>query len=309
MQLLEAVHRRNARQGVVAGLAAAALAAGLAGQAQAQTPSSTVSSTAASSMIYTGTDTGNVVEIRILNGDQYRVDDNGPITPGAGCAPVAGDPTQATCTAFRDANGLLKAIYLFGRGGNDELRNFTGTPMTAHGEAGRDELAGGSGPDKLLGGPGDGDDLKGNSGADLLDGGPGAHDGVSYSGRSSETYVTLDGVADDGRRDEGDNATAATEDVAGGNANNLLVGNAADNVLVSGPGDDILAGKTGADILIGNDGSDILTSNDVLFLGGTFDDGAVDKLAGDGLLGGNSGDVDTCVISTLDGDQKKDCEQ
>ena len=140
------MHGRNARKGVVAGVAAAALAAGLAGPAQAQTPSSTVSSTAASSMIYTGTDKGNVVEIRILNGDRYRVDDNGPITPGAGCAPVAGDPTQAICTAFRDANGLLKAISLFGRGGNDELRNFTGTPMTAHGEDGSDDLAGGSGP-------------------------------------------------------------------------------------------------------------------------------------------------------------------
>jgi Ca2+-binding RTX toxin-like protein len=303
------MHGRNVRKGVVAGIAAAALAAGLAGPAQAQDPSSTVSSTSASSMIYTGTDKGNLVEVRNLNGDRYRVDDNGPITPGAGCTPVAGDPTQAICTAFREPNGLLKAITLFGRGGNDTLRNFTGTPMTAHGEAGRDDLVGGSGPDKLLGGTGDSDDLTGNSGADFLDGGPGVHDGVSYSGRSSETFVTLDGVADDGRRDEGDNATATTEDVAGGNASNLLVGNAADNVLVSGPGDDILAGEQGADILIGNDGSDVLTSNDALFLGGTFDDGAVDKLAGDGLLGGNLGDVDTCVISTLDGDQKKDCEQ
>jgi Ca2+-binding RTX toxin-like protein len=261
-------------------------------------------------MIYAGNDLANVVEVRlILAGAKYRIEGNGPIQAQAGCSPVSGDPTSVTCTAFRRPDGTLKEFHVLGRNGPDTISNFSPATMVARGEGGPDDLSGGGGNDTLDGGLDDRDDLRGNGGADVLDGGPGEHDGVSYSGRMSDTFVSLDGVANDGDGTgaKADNVLPSVEDVAGGNGHDTIIGSHADNVIAAGDGSDTVIARPGADIVIGGRGSDLLFANE---FGSPIGDGAVDQLSGGGLLADlDPGAIDTCVISTSDSDIAKFCEQ
>src|SRR5699024_1385752 len=86
---------------------------------------------------------------------------------------------------------------------------------------GNDKLTGGQGNDELHGGAGN-DEIQGDSGgthyADVMDGGPGfdtVHDFYLEDAYDlTPATVTLDGKADDGVYDEGDNVTGIEEVVA-----------------------------------------------------------------------------------------------
>jgi Ca2+-binding RTX toxin-like protein len=127
-----------------------------------------------------------------------------------------------------------------------------------------DQLSGGDGPDRLDGGPGrdplealddDGDVLRGGLGADLAD----------YSTHRYEAVnVSLDGVANDGARDESDAVMTDVEYVRGSPLGDLLSGNAGANRLYGGLGDDWLIGGGGADALVGEGGDDVLSAVDGL---------------------------------------------
>lgn len=150
-------------------------------------------------------------------------------------------------------------------------------------------ILGGSGADTLTGNAGD-NLLDGGLGADVLVGGGGL-DLADYSSRTTSVTVTLDGSAGDGEAGEGDLVGGDVEDVAGGAANDVLVGNAGVNLLLGGPGADALDGGPSFDIFDGGDDDDRIQSRD----------GAVDLV----LCGGGGGDS---VVA--DGpDLVVDCEQ
>ena len=82
-------------------------------------------------------------------------------------------------------------------GGSDRMWS-TGSKVVAYGDAGDDSVQGGPGFDQLDGGTGD-DTLDPYSFGDVVTGGPG-FDTVRYSGHTETVIVTLDDVANDGRR-------------------------------------------------------------------------------------------------------------
>ena len=169
------------------------------------------------------------------------------------------------------------------------------------GTSGDDSISGGGGNDVICAGggtddidPGDGTDLiygeGGNDtlneganpqGADTFIGGPGT-DTVTYTNRTGNVTVTLDGKANDGEKKEGDNIDA--ENIVGGNGNDKLTGDGIANVLTGQLGKDTLSGAGGADTL---HGSDTVEKNDSLDCG--KDDAVTDTF-----------DVDT-------GDKVKNC--
>ena len=87
-------------------------------------------------------------------------------------------------------------------------------------------------------------------GADTLVGGDGV-DTVDYSSRENELLLTLDGEANDGEKDEGDNLAADLEVLVGGSGSDVLLGNVGTQTLRGGDGDDFVDGGFDADILDG----------------------------------------------------------
>jgi Ca2+-binding RTX toxin-like protein len=142
---------------------------------------------------------------------------------------------------------------LSGNGHDDVLRGHDGTD-TLNGNRGSDIIIGHEGTDTFNGGDGDDHLNEGESfadtdvlDADTFNGGPG-HDGASYFTSSLSVRVDLDGVADDGQTNEGDNVTADVEDVSGGQEDDTLVGSVAGNRLDGRDGDDrLVEGTTSAD--------------------------------------------------------------
>lgn len=128
---------------------------------------SVVSSTLLGGLGYAGTSDDNTVTVTLSTKATYLIDDTVAITPGVGCAPVAGDPTRAMCAAFRLLNGSLRSFNLSGRGGNDILTNLTPAPMHVFGNDGDDLLVGGCAADTLVGGDG-ADTIRGGRGDDVV---------------------------------------------------------------------------------------------------------------------------------------------
>jgi Ca2+-binding RTX toxin-like protein len=228
----------------------------------------------------------NDVVIAPPSGGRFFVRDAGvaALTPGVGCAPVAGDPRAATCIA----TGVSELDADLGNG-NDMLRN---------GLSLRSFVNGGPGNDDLFGGPGQ-DSLDGGTGSDTIRGGPGLDD-VSYAARSAPVSVTLDGIANDGEVGEGDDIGSDVEQIFGGQAGDRLVGDGGAQLLSGGPGDDILDGGGGADTLDGGDGTDTVTyASRTTPLTVTLDDVANDGAALEGddvtstvenVIGGSAAD-------------------
>jgi Ca2+-binding RTX toxin-like protein len=112
---------------------------------------------------------------------------------------------------------------IFGEEGNDVLRGGDGDDLL-NGGAGNDELLGGADDDKLLGA--DGDDtmrivrssellIGAEAGDDMLDGGTGI-DRLVILSFGAPFYLTLDGVGNDGRRDDRANVMPTFERFEGG---------------------------------------------------------------------------------------------
>ena len=218
---------------------------------------------------------------------------------------IEGDNVQGDVEAVIGGSGddLLignaSANGLTGGDGNDALRGGEGGDTLTGGE-GKDVLAGEGNSDFLFGGPGN-DDLRGGEGSDvaiaepILDGadtftgGPDT-DRMSYSQRTIEVNVRLDGLAGDGEPGEGDNILPDVENVDGGAGSDTLIGSPLPNRLLGGAGADLLAGGDGDDFLYGEDEADFLFGgggNDFL-LGGDGDDRIAGE-AGDDHLYGNAG--------------------
>ena len=196
--------------------------------------------------------------------------------------------------------GLTQPLVLDGGPGNDDVEGPTGSehPVQAFGGDGNDKMSGGDGADVVDGGPGndtvDGDEgndtVQGGAGddivtggmifsADVIDGGPGRDtsngDWFHTSDPSNwKVSVSLDGVANDGRPEEGDNVTGVevihttrvAALVAGAdpvefavtntpNGDSQLIGSPGDDRLRSGQYNDRVEGGAGAD-QIGTGGGD-----------------------------------------------------
>ncbi len=155
---------------------------------------------------------------------------------------------------------------------NGEIDGGTGDKVIAAGP-GNQEIGNGPGNDAVDAGEGD-DDVDGGgfpNGADAMSGGPGS-DILTYFGFQGVT-IALNGLPDDGRQGEGDNATAF-ESIGGTDADDSLAGDDAGTLLFGGDGNDTLSGLGGADVVIGGLGDDTLiggTGPDSLQCGTGFD--------------------------------------
>jgi T1SS-143 domain-containing protein len=134
-------------------------------------------------------------------------------------------------------------------GGDDIIRNLTGTGRAViggdgndamYGNTGNDTYSGGEGFDYLSGAGGN-DSLSGNDGDDVLLGGAG-NDTLS-GGDDEDTLVGGDG----------------NDSLSGGDEDDLLEGGAGNDILAGNDGEDVLLGGAGDDLLIGGDDNDTLT--------------------------------------------------
>ena len=128
------------------------------------------------------------------------------------------------------------------------------------GEGGDDTLTGravvgGPGDDRILGTNGDDGPLIGGPGADTIDG-DGGEDTASYADRAGPVRVTLDAIADDGA--DGERDDVRTENVTGGEGDDVLIGDGAANRLNAGAGENELRGAGGRDRLLGGPDRDTL---------------------------------------------------
>jgi len=184
-------------------------------------------------------------------------------------------------------------------------------PARLHGGGANDVIFAGTADDAVFGGIGNDSLNAGTSadGADVYDGGDGS-DEVDYSARSSALSVTLEGGADDGETDEGDEVLPSVENVVGSQGPNELTGNelpnrlfggAADDTLVGGPGGDTLVGGEGDDALLGEEGDDQVYGElgDDDLQGGPGDD-IVDGFSGRDVIDGGLGDGDICSFTSED---------
>ena len=89
----------------------------------------------------------------------------------------------------------------------------------------------------------------------MLDGGPG-NDYVWFGDRTSNITISLDGKANDGGKNEGDNVLPNVERAYGGDGNDTLVGTDGYNRLVGGDGNDTIKGLGGNDDLDDGNGND-----------------------------------------------------
>jgi Ca2+-binding RTX toxin-like protein len=178
--------------------------------------------------------------------------------------------------------------WVFGGHGADTIVDAVTTSSVANtfnGRSGSDVMSGGLGADTLQGTDGN-DTLNGEragvtaeSDSDQLQGGAGT-DTVTYSNRTQNLRITLDGSANDGTfvgvSQEGDNVASDVERVVGGSGNDAIEAQATNvgNVLSGGAGADTIDGKDGDDTLNGDAGQDSLTGGAGIdaFFGGDDDD-------------------------------------
>lgn len=252
------------------------------------------------------------------------------LTGGAGQDLLQGGDGSDTLDGGADEDTLEAGTgddTVRGGAGNDTLDGGSGNDLL-DGEDGDDTLRGGDGNDELTGAAGS-DLLAPGAGADRMRGGDGA-DTVSYADESAPVTVTLDGVADDGRAGEHDDAGTDVEAVIGGMGDDRLVAGSEPALLDGGPGNDTLVGGPGDDLLLGGFGDDTLDGaggSDVLRGGGGIDTASyaarskrvevtLDGLADDGeagehdlvetenVTGGAGGDLlrgGASIASVLDG--------
>ena len=130
------------------------------------------------------------------------------MSAGAGCTQVTGSsghlPAGALTVSLGDVNDKVEVIGIAckcGGGAGDDLLIGAELGDTLIGGSGRDVIDGGGGGDLLRGVEGD-DTLDGGVGADTMQGGPGV-DTVSYATRTGPVAISLDGLANDGTKNDG----------------------------------------------------------------------------------------------------------
>ena len=118
-------------------------------------------------------------------------------------------------------NVLGNVEIIDGGTGDDTIdASAVSTSVTLLGNSGDDTLIGGSGADSISGGTGN-DSVDGGLGGDDLSGGTGI-DTLTYSDRSTNLDITLDGVANDGAGGENDNVHGDFEEIIGGTGNDTI---------------------------------------------------------------------------------------
>ena len=216
----------------------------------------------------------NDVEVTASGTRAVQISDAGAaIVAGAGCHATS-DPHVIVCPTEPGSS-----LNLVGADGPDTLRNATKLPSVLAGGSEADVLLGGTAADSLAGGAGD-DTLDGGTGPDTFDGG-GGRDLADYGSRTGAVKLSIDGVANDGGKLEGDALLASIEDLHGG------------------AGADTLSGSTVANRLEGGGGSDTAsyadrTSGLSLTLDGLANDGATgegDLLDVENLIAGKAADT------------------
>jgi Ca2+-binding RTX toxin-like protein len=195
---------------------------------------------------------------------------------------------------FIDGSELVmtEAILMGGLGddllqGGSVLRGNAGDDVLMARAAGAADFDGGPGDDVSIGGDGPDRFLTARSadGADVFIGGGGV-DSISYSTRTTDVQIAMDGVSEsgelvDGNPVEGDQIAADVENAVAGPGHDVLIGNGLSNRLQGNGGNDFLDGAGGNDQLDGGDGDDDIT-------GGDGDDGLL-GLDGDDFLDGEGG--------------------
>ena len=134
------------------------------------------------------------------------------------------------------------------------------------GADGNDTLTGGAGDEALFGGNGN-DTLMGHGGGDEIDGEAGV-DTVSYRLAAGNVNVNLGNGTVSGA--EGSDTLRNTENILGGDFEDMLIGDAGANRIDGGLGRDELVGAAGNDSVFGGEGNDLLTGdagNDALIGG------------------------------------------
>jgi Ca2+-binding RTX toxin-like protein len=79
---------------------------------------------------------------------------------------------------------------------------------------------------------------------------------VDYHARSKNLYLALDGLPNDGAKDEHDNLATDLEVLLAGSGDDVILGNVGTQRFRGGKGDDFLDGGFGADVLTGGTGFD-----------------------------------------------------
>jgi hypothetical protein len=185
------------------------------------------------------------VDLRLGGGDDRAVSDSE--LPAFGVHGEEGDDELVA--------GAAGVALLEGGPGDDLLVGGVGSDHL-HGGAGADVLRGGPAEDSLVG-----DEPGGPFSPDVMDGGESAEDWVSYGERQTPVHVDLSSPGGDGGARE-DDAISGVEQVAGGLADDVLVGDDVRNRLEGGGGSDVIAGRGGDDLLLGSDGRDVIDGED-----------------------------------------------
>jgi Ca2+-binding RTX toxin-like protein len=184
------------------------------------------------------------------------VNHDGGLLTAAPCTTVSS--TQARCP-------LPPALTIATGDGADQVTITSPAgvrvPTTLDGGGGGDVLLGAGEPDSVHGGPGD--DVLGLAGADDLHGDDG-NDTVRVLGYAAgaAVRVSLDDVADDGRRGDGANVHSDVENVLGGPADETVVGTPAHNVISTGGGSDDVDAGGGFDDISTGAGADHVDARD-----------------------------------------------
>ena len=149
-------------------------------------------------------------------------------------------------------NGAPPCAYrphrsIFGEDGNDVINGTGAGSYAVQGGAGDDTIATGDGNDTID----EGLPATAN-GADTISGGAGT-DTVTYENRAAGVRVSLDDVANDGAKREGDDIGSDVENLVGGAGNDVLTGSKRRNVITGGGGRDRLFGLAGADVFFADD--------------------------------------------------------
>jgi hypothetical protein len=264
----------------------ALLIGGLAALALPAAASAATISTTATEALYEAAP-GDLVELQVYGGYDddiktsatYFLPVNGNETdPTTGDANCRARPTGASSCGRTQAKlvlaerddfvgvGAAGSTVTIELGDGDDESWSTGSMVRTYGQGGDDDIQGGPGYDRLDGGPGD-DRLSPYAFGDVVSGGSG-FDTVRYGGHTEPVIVTLDDVANDGRRatashiaDDND-IRSDVESVVGGNGDDELEGNAGANTLHGGDGGDVLTGNGGTDTLKGDAGADTLHARD-----------------------------------------------
>jgi Ca2+-binding RTX toxin-like protein len=224
-------------------------------------------------LVVDGDATGNRVQISYA-ADRYIVAHNGPVTAAGGCH-VYGPNAPLTPSKTLCPGAGIGRVAVTGKAGDDYVGLDSSVPAPIS------ELDGGDGDDSLVGGPRT-DLLTGGGGSDELIG-FGGHDRADYRDHWSPITVSIDGVANDGAANEGDDVDPTVEEVRGGLGPDHLIGTAGPDRLLGGPGGDTLDGLGGGDALTGGPGADTLNGGDGIdtFLADAMVDGG-DEFNGGG---------------------------